>query len=196
VWTGRSRAVSLAQRIFMYVKRIDERGARKRMQARSDSILSIASIVATPNPGPGRRAARQNTTSMIHIYTTTIQLGGVAMRAGSWMALFLFLNCSAAIAETTVSTRSEQCRNSYGGGSVCTTVIKTDDGADARPPSKKRDQEQERQDAEAARFREAKWQEFCKPYPRVDRFNVTRFQYAHSGCDLGRTGENEQLLSQ
>lgn len=34
--------------------------------------------------------------------------------------------------------------------------------------------------------RERAWEAFCKPTPRVDALGVTRYSYAHEGCEFGR----------
>jgi len=31
------------------------------------------------------------------------------------------------------------------------------------------------------------WEDFCKPTVEVDRYGVERLQYAHKGCEFGRT---------
>jgi hypothetical protein len=30
------------------------------------------------------------------------------------------------------------------------------------------------------------WEAFCKPAPRTDALGVTRYSYAHAGCEFGR----------
>jgi hypothetical protein len=113
------------------------------------------------------------------------------MRSSYATGIILFLISGQAMADTKVETRTSVCQGS-GNGSTCTTTTKTNDGEDTRSQSK-RNAKQDREDAAAAEARDQKWLEFCKPYPRIDNFNVTRMQYAQPGCDLGRTGENEKV---
>lgn len=35
--------------------------------------------------------------------------------------------------------------------------------------------------------RDAKWVAFCKPVPVRDSLGVSRYTYAHEGCEFGRT---------
>jgi hypothetical protein len=35
--------------------------------------------------------------------------------------------------------------------------------------------------------RERKWEAFCKPQANVDKLGVTRYSYAHEGCEFGRS---------
>ena len=39
----------------------------------------------------------------------------------------------------------------------------------------------------AAEERIRKWEAFCQPRPVPDRYGVDRLQYAHIGCEYGRT---------
>ena len=50
-----------------------------------------------------------------------------------------------------------------------------------------RDPEQERQDAIARQKEIAKWDEFCKPTFRADKYGVRRASYAKQGCEFGRS---------
>jgi|SRR5687768_1347691 len=46
--------------------------------------------------------------------------------------------------------------------------------------------------AEEAAEQEAeivKWEEYCKPTKRQDELGVYRYEYAHKGCDLGKSSD-------
>jgi hypothetical protein len=93
-----------------------------------------------------------------------------------------------AVAETTVSTTSRNCRSSTYGPSTCTTTTTTSNGSE--PATQKQISAAEDrlyQEAKEARIR--KWEEFCKPTGFVDDMGITRLRYSHAGCDLGRNGE-------
>ena len=93
-----------------------------------------------------------------------------------------------AVAETTVSTTSRNCRSSAYGPSTCTTTTTTSNGSE--PATQKQISAAEDrlyQEEKEARIR--KWEEFCKPTGFVDDMGITRLRYAHAGCDLGRSGE-------
>jgi hypothetical protein len=42
-------------------------------------------------------------------------------------------------------------------------------------------------DEAALATRNAEWEAFCKPTPKVDRDGITRITYAHKNCDIGRS---------
>lgn len=43
------------------------------------------------------------------------------------------------------------------------------------------------EELEAKAGRIQKWESFCQPKPVVDKYGVTRMEYAHDGCDFGRS---------
>jgi hypothetical protein len=87
-----------------------------------------------------------------------------------------------AVAETTVTTTSTNCR-----GSTCTETRTVSNGA---PPTEKQMSiVEERLYREQKEARIRKWEEFCKPASFIDDMGITRLRYAHAGCDLGRSGE-------
>jgi hypothetical protein len=87
-----------------------------------------------------------------------------------------------AVAETTVTTTSTNCR-----GSVCTETRTVSNGS---PPSEKQMSiVEERLYREQKEARIRKWEEFCKPAGYIDDMGITRLRYAHAGCDLGRSGD-------
>jgi hypothetical protein len=88
-----------------------------------------------------------------------------------------------AVAETTVTTTSTNCR-----GTVCTETRTVSNGSE--PANQKQIgivEERLYREQKEARIR--KWEEFCKPVGFVDDMGITRLRYAHPGCDLGRTGD-------
>ena len=93
-----------------------------------------------------------------------------------------------AVAETTVSTPSTNCRSSAYGPSTCTETRTTSNGSEAAAQKQMSAQEERLYQAEKeARIR--KWEEFCKPSGFIDDMGITRLRYAHAGCDLGRNGD-------
>jgi hypothetical protein len=93
-----------------------------------------------------------------------------------------------AVAETTVSTTSTNCRSSAYGPSTCTETRTTSNGSEPANQKQMSIQEERLYRAEKeARIR--KWEEFCKPSGFIDDMGITRLRYAHAGCDLGRSGE-------
>lgn len=93
-----------------------------------------------------------------------------------------FLTSWSAVAETTVTTTSTNCR-----GSVCTETRTVSNGA---PPTEKQMSiVEERLYREQKEARIRKWEEFCKPSGFIDDMGITRLRYAHAGCDLGRSGD-------
>jgi hypothetical protein len=88
-----------------------------------------------------------------------------------------------AVAETTVTTTSTNCR-----GTTCTETRSTSNGS---PPANQRQLSlaEERLYREQREARIRKWEEFCKPTGVVDDMGITRLRYAHAGCDLGRSGD-------
>ncbi|HXO73170.1 MAG TPA: hypothetical protein VN838_29800 [Bradyrhizobium sp.] len=87
-----------------------------------------------------------------------------------------------AVAETTVTTTSTNCR-----GSVCTETRTVSNGSPASEKQMSIVEERLYREAKEARIR--KWEEFCKPSGFVDDMGITRLRYAHAGCDLGRSGD-------
>ena len=97
-----------------------------------------------------------------------------------------------AVAETTVSTTSRNCRSSAYGPSSCTTTTTTSNGSE--PANQKQiSAAEDRLYREAKEARIRKWEEFCKPTGFVDDMGITRLRYAHAGCDLGRSGDGGSL---
>jgi len=93
-----------------------------------------------------------------------------------------------AVAETKVETTSRSCRSSAYGPVTCTTTTTTSNGSE---PANQKQQgaSEDRLSREEKEARIRKWEEFCKPTGFVDDMGITRLRYAHSGCDLGRSGE-------
>jgi hypothetical protein len=93
-----------------------------------------------------------------------------------------------AVAETTVSTTSTNCRRSAYGPETCTTTTTTPNGSE---PANQKQQSaaEDRLYREEKEARIRKWEEFCKPTGFVDDMGITRLRYAHAGCDLGRSVE-------
>jgi hypothetical protein len=54
-------------------------------------------------------------------------------------------------------------------------------------PTRERDREQERLDAIARRNVDAKWEDFCKPTFKADKYGVRRASYVHRGCEFGQS---------
>ncbi len=97
-----------------------------------------------------------------------------------------------AVAETTVSTTSRNCRSSAYGPSSCTTTTTTSNGSE--PANQKQmSAAEERVNREEKEARIRKWEEFCKPTGFIDDMGITRLRYAHPGCDLGRSGPVAQM---
>jgi hypothetical protein len=94
-----------------------------------------------------------------------------------------------AVAETTVTTTSRNCRSSAYGPSTCTTTTTTGNGAEPAA-QKQMSIVEERLYREAKEARIRKWEEFCKPTGFVDDMGITRLRYAHTGCDLGRNDDS------
>ena len=94
-----------------------------------------------------------------------------------------------AVAETTVSTTSRNCRSSAYGPPTCTTTTSTSNGSQEPVTQKQISAAEDRLYQEAKEARIRKWQEFCKPTGVVDDMGITRLRYAHAGCDLGRSGD-------
>lgn len=44
-------------------------------------------------------------------------------------------------------------------------------------------------DGPAARERIHRWEVYCQPTAHVDNFGVTRFSYAHPGCEFGKSSD-------
>ena len=88
-----------------------------------------------------------------------------------------------AVAETTVTTTSTNCR-----GTVCTETRTVSNGSE---PANQKQMSivEERMYREQKEARIRKWEEFCKPVGFVDDMGITRLRYAHAGCDLGRSGD-------
>jgi hypothetical protein len=92
-----------------------------------------------------------------------------------------------AVAETTVTTTSTNCR-----GTVCTETRTVSNGSEPTNQKQMSIAEERLYRAEKeARIR--KWEEFCKPTGFVDDMGITRLRYAHAGCDLGRNGDGGSL---
>jgi hypothetical protein len=98
-------------------------------------------------------------------------------------------------AGTTVTTSSTQCKPSAYGPPTCTTTTTKNDDADQGGNSTPRqksaaDARKEQQEADA---RDRRWEAFCKPTGVVDKFGVTRLQYAHQGCEFGISQDIESF---
>jgi hypothetical protein len=92
-----------------------------------------------------------------------------------------------AVAETTVTTTSTNCR-----GTVCTETRTVSSGS--QPANDKQMSiVEERLYREQKEARIRKWEEFCKPAGFVDDMGITRLRYAHAGCDLGRSGDGGSI---
>jgi hypothetical protein len=94
-----------------------------------------------------------------------------------------------AVAETTVSTVSRNCRSSAYGPSTCTTTTTTTSNGSEPATQKQINAAEDRLYREEKEAGIRKWEEFCKPTSFVDDMGITRLRYAHAGCDLGRSGE-------
>jgi hypothetical protein len=97
-----------------------------------------------------------------------------------------------AVAETTVSTTSRNCKSSAYGPPTCTTTTTTSSGSEPAP-QKQIGPVEDRISAQEKEARIRQWEEFCKPTGFVDDMGITRLRYAHAGCDLGRKGEAASL---
>jgi len=104
---------------------------------------------------------------------------------------------AAAGAGTTVTTSSTRCKPSAYGPETCTTTTTKNDDADqgsqgSSTPRQKSAAEarKEQQEADA---RDRRWEAFCKPTGVVDKFGVTRLQYAHRGCEFGISEDIESF---
>jgi hypothetical protein len=93
-----------------------------------------------------------------------------------------------AVAETTVTTTSRNCRSSAYGPSTCTTTTTTGNGSEPGA-QKQMSIVEERLYREEKEARIRKWEEFCKPTSFIDDMGITRLRYAHAGCDLGRSSD-------
>jgi hypothetical protein len=78
------------------------------------------------------------------------------------------------------------CKPNIGGGSTCTTR----ESMPAQPP-RQLSQAEERQQREERDASIRKWEAYCKPTRRVDKEGVIRLQYAHEGCEFGRSEADE-----
>jgi hypothetical protein len=102
-------------------------------------------------------------------------------------ATFAIVFMSSAWAGDTSS--STVCKPDYtGGGTTCTTTSR--ESAPATPPRQLSPAE-ERQQREAKDASIRKWEAYCRPTRRVDKEGVTRLQYAHEGCEFGRSEADE-----
>jgi hypothetical protein len=88
-------------------------------------------------------------------------------------------------AGTTVTTTSKNCRDSAYGPSTCTTTTTSNDTEQSTPAPRPSNAAQARKEQQEADAREHQWEEFCKPTGVVDKFGITRLQYAHQGCEFG-----------
>ena len=98
---------------------------------------------------------------------------------------------ASAQAENTTTVTSTSCKRGYGGVETCTTTKSSGDSEPARPSQISK--AQARKDQEEADARDRKWEEFCKPARSVDKFGITRLQYAHAGCEFGITEESSSF---
>jgi hypothetical protein len=86
---------------------------------------------------------------------------------------------SPALAGSLVST--SDCRFSrFYGYSHCISTL-------TYVPDPVRNLEQERLDAIAQAKEDEKWDAFCKPTFKADRYGIRRASYAAKGCDVGRS---------
>lgn len=95
------------------------------------------------------------------------------MRKFLLIAAMVCVAGSAAAQDRIVSTQCGGFGRSFG----CTTIAR--DLVKPAPPTA--------DDIAASDARHAKWLEFCKPVAKQDEMGVSRFSYAHAGCDVGRS---------
>jgi len=93
---------------------------------------------------------------------------------------------ASAQAQTQIST--QECKNKPEGGTVCTTRSFTE--APNAPPRPLAPRESAEVNA-----RIVAWENYCKPRIKIDREGVGRYQYAHEGCEYGRSGDELPLSS-
>jgi hypothetical protein len=105
--------------------------------------------------------------------------------------------CTAIVAIVFVSsawageTSTTVCKPNPGGGSTCTTSSRDNLPAIPRQlsPAEAR---QLREDREASI---SKWEAYCKPTRRIDKEGIARLQYAHEGCEVGRSEPDEVVAN-
>lgn len=99
-----------------------------------------------------------------------------------WLALSLTVGFSASVSAGELTSN---CGTDYMGKFSCTSSFSlgggSGDSAQGRKPSK----EELRLIAEEEQARVDKWVTYCKPVTKIDYLGVSRFEYAHRGCDLG-----------
>jgi hypothetical protein len=95
------------------------------------------------------------------------------------LAVALVVCASPALAGSLVST--SDCRFSrFYGYSHCISTL-------TYVPDPVRNLEQERLDAIAQAKEDEKWDAFCRPTFKADRYGIRRASYAAKGCDVGRS---------
>jgi hypothetical protein len=95
------------------------------------------------------------------------------------MTAALVALASPAFAGSLIST-SDCVSSRFYGYSKCTTMW-------TAVPYTVADPAQQRLDAIARKQEDAKWEAFCKPTFRTDRYGIRRASYAQRGCEFGRT---------
>lgn len=108
------------------------------------------------------------------VYTTLIL--SVALGSNAWAGDF---------------DSTSKCGQDYFGRYSCNSTSTFKSGGGDRTQGEPIGKEQVRRLKEEEKERFEKWEQYCKPVGRVDKMGVTRLQYAHEGCDLGRTGDDE-----
>jgi hypothetical protein len=97
-------------------------------------------------------------------------------------------------AGTTVTTSSTQCKPSaYGAPTCTTTTTKNDDADQGSSTPRQKSAAEARKEQQEADARDRRWEAFCKPTGVVDKFGVTRLQYAHRGCEFGISEDIESF---
>src|ERR1700682_3117234 len=99
-------------------------------------------------------------------------------------------------AGTTVTRSSTNCRPSTYGPPTCTTTTTKNDDADQGSSSstpKQKSTAEARREQQEVDARDRRWEAFCRPTGVVDKFGVTRLQYAHQGCEFGISEDIESF---
>lgn len=105
--------------------------------------------------------------------------------------LSLTAGISTAAAGDKIVTTTSNCGGSYNrtsnrsdSGCETTTVIQSLKSWREMSPEERAEA---RADADARDQRIAKWEAFCQPTPKQGIDGITRMQYAHKNCDMGRS---------
>jgi hypothetical protein len=132
-------------------------------------------------------ATASKLSAAIAIATKQFNRGAESMKTIYAIALAAAILISeTAGAGTTVTTSSTNCRRSaYGPATCTTTTTKNDDADQANSTPKEKSAAQARREQQEADARDRQWEAYCKPTGVVDKFGITRLQYAHQGCEFG-----------